>query len=541
MAAGLPAERKPRRKSKVKDFPLDFESIPQDALGPWFEDFSLPLDPLEIFKMSLAIKEAHFDCIRRRQGTFAGELLLAEIKLYLDFSPVLCGLHLMDVLRDQGLAPKYSPRSPLAAFDSGIFPEKEPPPPPDSLMESFRRRLRTIIYNARVNKSPLYFLNAGDEFGLLYNIQPTSDSIAYASNARRSFRYADKNEWLAGWRDMPLSADVLDEISKASGDAAQSMIDAAITYGLKLSAANADTVKGMILARLTECAKQYETLKRRLARRGSRIHLLGANQAPSFSRLFSLCVNAAGGMTTSFNHGYDPTRSRDLRIETSIARRFVTYTKGGCREAAKSFAKFKPLTSKPDPELISLDSSLYRKLWTDSHSTPPPDRIRNVILPGYPYDSLYNMMWGLPELSLLHLEMRIATVLRDAGFNVLYKAHPDGLFKYKELIPGVPVCRDRFEEVMHRADAFVFSYHATSVLPLALATNRRMAIVQSCHLLDDYAPDTLELFDRRCKVLTPSVDAKNRLAFDEKALLEHLSAPHSEPDMDLLRFLMDIP
>ena len=79
----------------------------------------------------------------------------------------------------------------------------------------------------------------------------------------------------------------------------------------------------------------------------------------------------------------------------------------------------------------------------------------------------------------LEFEYRLITELKNKGFRVLYKAHPDRLQEisglFEEIVDEFLI--DPFEEVWSKADALIYGLTSTSTFGYGLCTNLPITLI----------------------------------------------------------------
>ena len=101
----------------------------------------------------------------------------------------------------------------------------------------------------------------------------------------------------------------------------------------------------------------------------------------------------------------------------------------------------------------------------------------------------------------LKLEIEICIKLTDAGYNVIYKAHPDRLGFVENIIGKYvhKVVTDKFEDVVNTADQIIFHYTHTSTFGFALCTDKPILLCSSEIAKID--PEDLSKLESRIQIL----------------------------------------
>ena len=124
---------------------------------------------------------------------------------------------------------------------------------------------------------------------------------------------------------------------------------------------------------------------------------------------------------------------------------------------------------------------------------------------------------------MISLEYRIIIALKEAGYHVLYKVHPDreqeakGIFNnfVDEYIPKP------FENTWQKADLLLFTYTSTTTFGHALTTNLPIVLIDSAKKSRDI--DDYELMRSRINILPAKVDDKMKIKFNKGSLINIIS------------------
>ncbi|OGV50862.1 MAG: hypothetical protein A2X49_05460 [Lentisphaerae bacterium GWF2_52_8] len=520
-------------------FPIDTLAIDRNSVAKWRQEYSLPAAPEELWAFNEEITESFYRLISRHLKTELGELLLIKLKMPKEYGLFLGGQRLLSLLKERGDEPVWSSkaetfeilRSPPATAGEVRIKAASPG------FQLLKRKIRNIVYEIRVNGCPCYILNASYDGLPLWNIQPRLESMAYSAKKDSSFRFADQEVILSGAGKCVIPASLEREIIELTEEILGELKSICEKFRVNLDKDLVGFLTKYTIGQLEKAARFRDSITKHLA--GRKIHLLAASLSSDFARALALVTHANGGKVTSFNHGNDTFSDRDLRMEMSIADEFCTYTKGSVELLRTRPAHLHPDFSPNRPELSSLDIDTYRNLWEKSQKSPLPEKIRRVMVMGFPFDPVLVTNFGIPDTAFLHLEMKLMESLQKAGFEVLYKEHPESC------CPGLPaeslgirVVTGRLEESAPEADAFVFAYSYSSIFPWTLCLNKPVALIDTMPVHRHHRPEIEELLKRRCALIKVTHDERNCFAYDEAALLSYLQAKPGPPDDVLVKKYM---
>jgi hypothetical protein len=195
---------------------------------------------------------------------------------------------------------------------------------------------------------------------------------------------------------------------------------------------------------------------------------------------------------------------------------------------------------KKDTQFSSIETTEYSDLYKRWKGKPVNFPYRSIMVIGSQLLPLRSMA-GTGEFFIfkLDLELKLVEVLKQAGYHVIYKAHP----QYLKQVQGV--FEDRadeietrpFEQVMDNADAFVFTHPLTTPFGLSLCTNKPITLIDVEER--DWEPKGYKLLRRRCHMIPAKFSpSTNMVEFNENDLLEFLDSPPAEVNEDYLRMHM---
>jgi hypothetical protein len=224
------------------------------------------------------------------------------------------------------------------------------------------------------------------------------------------------------------------------------------------------------------------------------------------------------GFQHGHNMGYTHESARSY-IDVSISDEFVCPTP----KAAESFsdlAKLQSFTRNARTNFVSVGDQSYQALWNRHAGKIGPEKIRSVMVVGYPMDAnRYIYGTGLFWNFKLDLELRIVRTLRQAGLKVLYRPHPAAQHVTPNLMaPEVDeVLLEPFEMVYQAADAILFTYPLTSTFGIGLCSEKPIIFINMEG--EAWNKDLFRLLRKRCAIVSAKFDERNRVSFEPKDLL----------------------
>jgi hypothetical protein len=312
-------------------------------------------------------------------------------------------------------------------------------------------------------------------------------------------------------------------------------------HGINVPEQAVDAMKNSTLKNLNVALDDIIVAKPEFRNRIGSCLLLGGTNCGYFNRLASILNRRNGGEVVVFPHGNEVGKIRDYRMETSLATEFATYNPQSVKDITKSVQSFAPLHGNV-PRMSSLGTRMFNELWKREKDKKLPDKIESVMFIGFAFSINYNLDKTFPDLAYFHTELKIARILAKAGYKVLYKVHPDSISSVPNMMEILARIGDElgdlfkvvvgpFEETMHSADAFLFSYTSTTTFNWALCTRKSVVLIDFDEFVRPHSKEALDLLSKRCKIIEHSFDDKNMLVFDEASFLRAFTDKPSDPDM----------
>ncbi len=243
-------------------------------------------------------------------------------------------------------------------------------------------------------------------------------------------------------------------------------------------------------------------------------------------RLLRLACRRLGGEVTGHEHGTASGQATSISLglwEFEFCDRFVTFTD----ELAKLLQRewhHRYRIGQPAPEIVSITGLEGGR---EPPERPRADRavsgreIRRVM---YLNTEYYGDSPGLtpafPDPVWVDWQARLMTLLREAGFEVLLKPHPESPIHPGSNFEALAdrVLWQRFEAVQEQADAFLFDWPQTTTLVQAMATSRPIVIIDFGFTVLE--PEAEARLRQRCAVIPGWLDEQGRARVDPGLLRE---------------------
>ena len=255
-------------------------------------------------------------------------------------------------------------------------------------------------------------------------------------------------------------------------------------------------------------------------------HLWTGNGGSVWNRILRHATRRLGGTVTGYDHGNGAGHLVSIfptLMEFESCDTFVTFTPTQAEALRKGLRP--DLLIPPDaPEIIaapiprdgSLPAKRVRPRRPRSGGNGAAPAISTVMYPSSFYNGdrpSYGVV--IPDIVALDWEARLFSHLNRWGYRVLHKPHPAsaGLppAGFSQAFGGTTLL-ERFESVMHLADAFLFVSPQSTTLVAMLESGKPMVFVDPG--LFEWVPEAYEMLRRRCRIVRGWFDDANRLQVD---------------------------
>ena len=267
---------------------------------------------------------------------------------------------------------------------------------------------------------------------------------------------------------------------------------------------------------------------------------LGSPAKP-LSKMLSFACQNKGGFSISFSHGNELGEHVELDFTRPISE-FQCYNEFifSSDRIAKRYASLTNQTEMPLPNIVKFTSSnakTYLNLINKSKKIYAQNKnrsVKKIMLLGYPMGPY--RIWAYTNsffYEALKIETALCRQLREAGYEIVYKAHPDRIGYIEKIIGPLvnEVIIEKFEDVMDKADAFLFHYTHTSTFGAALCSKKPITLYSS--ELNNFRKRDLSLLKKRVSI----VNSKLNGSFD--LLLKSFEEPKRSFSLDVVLDLIE--
>ena len=250
--------------------------------------------------------------------------------------------------------------------------------------------------------------------------------------------------------------------------------------------------------------------------------LLVTEVGKPISKLITTAYQQSGSDVYCFHHGHD----FSIKVQNIAHQRTVSHCKNFivpndyvANQYLKNYSKL-PLEKKTHTKYISLDVESFDGRINNKSVD---NSIKSIMIMGYPHNSTrYTDEKGLFSIFKIDLEYRLIRFLKDSGYRVIYKAHPDRLKEINGVFNDFvdDIISEPFEDSWQKSDAFIFTHTGTTTFGYSLSLGKRIVLInlEKCPLTIDE-----KHLENIFRVVPAKMDIDNRIQFDKKNLLDSLA------------------
>jgi hypothetical protein len=273
---------------------------------------------------------------------------------------------------------------------------------------------------------------------------------------------------------------------------------------------------------------------------GPKLLLLSESASP-IHKAITLGLRRNGTKAVGFHHGNDMGNSWEKNsayVESAHCDDFVCPTQRAALFHQREYEK-SGISRFHSVRFISGETPFYANLFARSARKAFPQVTRKVMIIGYPLNAnRYLYSNGDFFVFQLDLELRLVTLLKEQGFEIIYKMHPDRQKEAGGLFSGKAdrILVEPFETVYEEADAIIFGCTTSTTFGFALCLNKPVFVFD---LEGKYwNPEAYELLRKRCVMIPTRFDERNRLQFEAGWLVDKLKQRPEIPDFAYVEQVM---
>jgi hypothetical protein len=521
-------------------FPVDIHAVKHGDINEWQRDFFWPISDSEYFALSRDVDLLFAGLIADHEG-MQSDMFLVAWPVVMELTHFLHAIWVTQSIIALGRTPfwmEWGQWYAHAGNNESFVPDFDVRPALDSLRAApkpwrgFVGTVKRTVHEFRTNSIrhfPLRFLSSGTT--VIYGV-PREFISLYMRHLPTWTRCSMPHDWIIhpgrGTFGFVIESLVSEVLSRLGEIASRHEIILRVHHQLYLTA--------VIIRALTDARAMLDMLA---GHSSLPARFILTTPSQPFQRAFAIATRQSGGRVISFTHGghvgflNSPTM---VHSEFALSDQFVCYTPGS-RVLFERIRTARPRIGKNYAEIVSADTLYYRNLVKNKMWRPLPTRLRTLLFVGVPYAPWRktvgsNLFWPMQ----LDFELRLVMLLRANGYDVTYKTHPDRISEIQGVFePYARVVYDGdAQELILQFDGVIFTTMRCTAFPAALCTNRPVV----SFLCRDEQPMPFEepivTLRKRCHIIETTFDDRNRICFNNDALLTALTATPTEPDMEFV-------
>lgn len=533
-----------------KIFPVDIFAVKEYGVKKWQDEFFWPVSDKDFVVLCRDIDQCIIDQINTQPQEIS-DLLLVQGTLRVEYQQFLHAVKVLEQVKFRGLEVLFSDKTLWYKYlitgslpvPYGFSKKKDDynNPYADSLVKKVKGRIKKYLKSLVCNNQNVFKLVNSIGKGkisarLCGSMSPLIKQ--YIGNLPYWVSATYQWNWLPKDVSYKVPERLEDSIERVSSTIVSELRSIANKHEIILIDDHINYLRQFTKSKLIDAAKMLHLIRNKVKEK-TKIHLLISDLGNPFHKALCIAGHQKGWKVTSFSHGgsigfYD---SPGLAFsEFALSDEFITYTAESIELFEKIKSNHKPLRNNK-VAIRSGDSYEYFKLWKKYGNKPLPISIKRVMLIGFPHNQWrkYN---ASPSLAFMHLdlELRIVDLLGKAGYDIIYKAHPDRIPEVKGIFENRAkvLTKGYFQDYLDSVDAFIFGSIRTTAFPIALCTSK--PIIGFIMEQEPYKPfpEAMKLLKKRCRLIYAKFDERNRVIFDEKELLEALAVKPEQPNNEYL-------
>lgn len=479
--------------SKIETIPYDVFGVKKMGVDQWFEDFYFPVEHEEFSSLWLDMESCFLQIAQSSPSPYK-DILYAATKV-----PFLLAqwVHVLLAERRAKEKGKRLMVHEQTEYTELLDVEKGKTPSMRCLTLSnhkyWEQKIRAYL------KAFKYSLKAGYAMRLLSQLCSERKCFATSMHYPLLRAYCRQNdiypilapvEFFMGSQKEARSVSKWEAISKVLAEEFGQIIE---KYCGSLSPSQHSHIKDYLIKNLNAYYRHFFDILQRLSSysKSQSWTLFATSLGEPIHRILYQAFRYNGGQIIGFTHGNVFARPVSPNICITELAMCDEYILGGSHE--KSLLEFY-IEKYQDKYEYNRCIKLKSLRWVDNYYKPLSaingtktessylQRIEKIMVPGTPYyQHQCGFIPGAFGIRWLYLELQIVKALKEAGFYVIYKAHPDRLRESQDIFEGRVdlILTEPFETVWDQADCFVNVTWASTTYGYALRTGKPAIIVNT--------------------------------------------------------------
>lgn len=246
----------------------------------------------------------------------------------------------------------------------------------------------------------------------------------------------------------------------------------------------------------------------------------------TYSRVVAAAWKASGGEVIGLAHGNvyltgaygQPVNNGTLLI----CDKFLVASHG--HKIQLEYArKESPCKLVSDVEIVLQDNQSLIKVYEECKSQPKVEKVKKIMMIGYPMDYMYSpYLKGHETMTYTHMIINIMKILKEAGYYIIYKDHPDTVSETEGFFDGYidKLELRNFTDVYQETDCILYISPYSTTFGFGALTQKTMVYVN--HAGWKWHPDIFELLEKRAVSFYVTFDQRGVIQVDKEMLLKNI-------------------
>ena len=188
---------------------------------------------------------------------------------------------------------------------------------------------------------------------------------------------------------------------------------------------------------------------------------------------------------------------------------------------------------------LSSKTMYYQSVYNNCKNNKEMMNGKVVMLMGFPMKP--HRYFDEPANDLvfkLSLELRLVKFLKNKGFYVIYKGHPERKNEVEWIFntEADECIFSKFEDVWQRTNTVLFTYPSTTTFGYALNIDRKIILIDMNN--NNWNTESLSLLQNRVDMVPAWLDSTNRIKFNKNKLLSSLNREINAIDTEFINKYM---
>ena len=496
----------------------DLESLKSIDLDVWFQDFNWPLNWNELIQIEDKVKNILNERIKTEDKYY--EIILIAYKVFIEYSNFIYALiviekgHNINVSEANeyfyNIKENQIPNKPIIVF-----------PKLNNDSSFLKKKART--YKKLLLENKLNIFNVFSDRKYFFVESRSPHTISFLKKQKKGVIYPlsffdfYKEENLKNLGD-----DEKNDLQELSKIIVEDLESVAKEYEISFTKKQIEYLKSSTFDVFYKSLQSLEAVKFGLKKKKIALYM-GSNNS-FLSRIMSVAIRNNNGEVYGFSHGEPLVYNWDKIswMELSLNTTYYEYSEKLSEELKVVHAN--NFQYRNQVRIESFNSDEFTKFRNHEITQNFRTSCKIVMLIGNAYRETGMTSVTSPSgVVQLQIEIEIIKKLQGLGHTVVYKKHPGGYFANRQLPfnESVEIISTPFETSYQMADVLIFYYTRTTTFGYALASNKKVVIIDSG--IEDIKEEALELIQKQCSYLKAKYNEDNKFYIEREQLKNALN------------------